>query len=1251
MRRIDHVAKGAGSVGAAVGHQAPRAKRIAAHIQHYSENPRAHAKALRQLGVPAAQVQRVHRATMPTRQARLAPLSAGEAKKLKPYTHQQALEKAAEIGLSQAGIREHNVSGLSGVSHLLDRGPVAKTLTGLGEAGLYSVPGLAIGTKNLATGTYHDINNISHGHLNRPSHGAKAAKAFVPNIRRDIKAARHGDLSGVVLDAWMGAGIFAGGVSRAGAAGRAIHAGEGAARALKRPGSEGGSLLHKPEPGTFKMRVGDQVIERPLSRNPARAEIQKARWRKQQKQIDAHRTPEHALREAKRGRPPHITGPTAEGSVGSQAVRQRRYQRSSELGAAHFEHAATKKFSGGEEAAARTIAIEGKHALTHPEEVVSRHIAKHTEWMNAPGADKVAHEDIITQLKTALPVLKKQDPKFLNGVEALRQMQNHAEEGSIARDLLNPRTAERRKAEMAVLYDSPNAKTAPSISRAAQRLARAERPSAGVERAAQRVARLEGLVHRSAAKEFNIDRLPSHLGGHGPGPNTARLTAALSVAKDDLQARVKAVDTRRARLRKEFDVAKKSTIAAPEGSFYFHAAPYDKQRTFGTGFNPRPSELGLNAKPQVGRYSPELMHRFRGQAAMHGYLPTNITEHSLQTFGRRVALHDVHDTLDMVKKMGSPVRQSWQDKAIRLDKAGMAEMKRMLKAFEQHKDLTPGEEQELMAGELERLKQHIQGEDMTQANREVTPGTNTHDQGIVWYNERLLKDMGELDPHGKAGRIVDSITNPLRFATLYARLGYIWNLAGNAGMLAPEGVRGMYEAFKAPGQKFELSPENSAWIDSTADVGKALGQTMTTGKFAKSTRAVAGWWNTVTDLAFRRAAFRLAARRLGYKTDADLTRLRTDPKLQADRNEITQRARGIMGDYSDLNPAERNVVRRAIYFYPWTKVAYKWTGHLVGEHPIETAVLAQLSREEGQHVKDVLGRLPEWARLSGIIPIGHANKAGNLLTTNLGGINTPLSTIQTGAAVGNTVKALLNLPRNPGATGLGDIATPPLAMLLGAGAPPEPGRPGGLPGQIEQLPFAAALRRAGVFGKPSKTYPARGVKPALAGLGGGPVPKLTSKTALNKAGEKEYVASLSPTDHVDYKYKTFYSQVEKATLATAAHTGKTHADAERALKWTRGRLALRRERSLARAKADANGTGKGKERYLADLSVLVAHKWVKPERAKELEKWAQTAKPDDITKSIAWLTDHYFDAGNELTATIKYLREHGDPNLTLRGLH
>jgi hypothetical protein len=86
--------------------------------------------------------------------------------------------------------------------------------------------------------------------------------------------------------------------------------------------------------------------------------------------------------------------------------------------------------------------------------------------------------------------------------------------------------------------------------------------------------------------------------------------------------------------------------------------------------------------------------------------------------------------------------------------------------------------------------------------------------------------------------------------------------------------------------------------------------------------------------------------------------------------------------------AEQNLLRHAIFIYPWQRGAAVWSVRTIMERPVTSAVLAQIGRDALEDFNDVFTeRIPAWFKNAGYLPIGYDDK-GNPKIVNPSGLNT-----------------------------------------------------------------------------------------------------------------------------------------------------------------------------------------------------------------------------------------------------------------------
>jgi len=80
--------------------------------------------------------------------------------------------------------------------------------------------------------------------------------------------------------------------------------------------------------------------------------------------------------------------------------------------------------------------------------------------------------------------------------------------------------------------------------------------------------------------------------------------------------------------------------------------------------------------------------------------------------------------------------------------------------------------------------------------------------------------------------------------------------------------------------------------------------------------------------------------------------------------------------YDGLTAEERRTVARAFWFYPWTKAATRYAGHVAAEHPKVSALAIAESKQGEQMQQKMLGRLPSFEY--GLVPFDHGKQTSQL---------------------------------------------------------------------------------------------------------------------------------------------------------------------------------------------------------------------------------------------------------------------------------
>lgn len=184
-----------------------------------------------------------------------------------------------------------------------------------------------------------------------------------------------------------------------------------------------------------------------------------------------------------------------------------------------------------------------------------------------------------------------------------------------------------------------------------------------------------------------------------------------------------------------------------------------------------------------------------------------------------------------------------------------------------------------------------------------------------------------------------------------------------------------------------------------------------------------------------------------------------DPKI---RREVVDEINNTLGNFLDMSPFERGVLRNLIPFWAWYKAIAKVTLKLPANLPVRTAILARLDLIGEEWADERIGPVPTY--LKGAVPVG----SGIFKTQAVNPFETP---VQSARALG----AFTPLASRQGAYSLlGEINPflPPTFDYLGRLSRGETKGGFGLPGEITkgigaQLPFGRLAnpphRRRGIY--------------------------------------------------------------------------------------------------------------------------------------------------------------------------------------------
>jgi hypothetical protein len=832
-----------------------------------------------------------------------------------------------KAGFVPGGSAFHELKGVGGFAALAI-GQVADALVH-SPAGVYAVG------KAVTLDTRDVIQHPERGGFKRTAAIGKATgQGFARDVRHPL--ANPGFL---FLDVLGAASLGVGGAARLSAAGRAARAGEGVGAVAK-------GLVRKPRPQSFRIEssgIGENVV---LIDNPLVAAAQKFVLKRRQKAADLrdlNGTPvPSALRSA-------IVPTLAQDLLDKHFSFERKIGRERDA-RMRVEHIADMALARELDAAAGRSIMQARAFSRFPAKVrggLSRGEQKAIQvqsWddPNPLQAEREFHERMIHlgvgaakdhkrhlgDLKLAEKALANPSPRLQKALALTRETAAEMQDLKIRELGLSVETAEGRVAKTGVAL------------REGETLARRERLT-------NTIAKLEGIAESQARKGAEPD---------------AKIATSIERAKSELAATPDPFENMAGR--------------ASESSFYMPTQargktkrpPSDRQGFFSAKAGP----YGFGP----GRELPELKHEFTGKTLREGDFRIDATTMTSAAYARAVRASSVLHEWKNAWANGSKFQRTEYDVPVRDVNAISDKLRPIVNRLDE--------------GEFTRADADLLPADMAALIREVSPDVRELSKeelkNVRWIDGRTMGGANDV-PHveGTVARVAQAINAPVRFGILYLRPAYILNKLGNHAMLIwDQGWLAVPNMARAMRLEKTYGESNAATIRTLVGSGKA--RSYVTGASGHVSKAVAEFWNRVADRDERVAAFLYYARRGGYHTADEMDTLLKSPEARGDLSEFTRRANKSLVEFDNQTAFEKNVLRHAIFVYPWVRGSAVWSLRQVMEHPAQTALLAKLGEQE-LDTDPLFKRVPEYFKRIGYVPIGF-DHGGNPIVVNPTSVNT-----------------------------------------------------------------------------------------------------------------------------------------------------------------------------------------------------------------------------------------------------------------------
>lgn len=277
------------------------------------------------------------------------------------------------------------------------------------------------------------------------------------------------------------------------------------------------------------------------------------------------------------------------------------------------------------------------------------------------------------------------------------------------------------------------------------------------------------------------------------------------------------------------------------------------------------------------------------------------------------------------------------------------------------------------------------------------------EQGARWVPRHVVGDLTKsIAPRGTFAKKVDNLNSWITAFTVYAKLSHIpqrvitdaTTSLFSGALTSPSRMR-FGRMLDSQLSKGDLVDEAQA----TGTHGYLAIPHEGTGRGGRFATKGANMYARHIDARFRRMNLRHEAMKAGIKTLPEYRKLLAYAKDPTKRikiadarkyEQVLRRADRTSMMYDGLTATERATLSRAFWFYPWTKAAARYGGHVAMEHPIASAGMIAAGKKGEADQKRFFGGLPTFEY--GGIPL-----AGGKEMSNAGWL-TPFNT--TGQVVG-----------------------------------------------------------------------------------------------------------------------------------------------------------------------------------------------------------------------------------------------------------
>lgn len=878
------------------------------------------------------------------------PLAGKQAKVLKFAGQGSGVIDPTRTGTSQAGLAQVGV-------------PVdifGRAVSQVANSLVHAPAGVAEMVKTEVQG---DVYAATHGGITHPfrpnpyfAKEGQIEKGFVTSTLEDIRnpSQRPGYLA---LDALGFGSLLFGAGARVAEAGRAVQEGEGATGAAK-------ALVTAPKPKSATISKGAYSEQTPLSGNGLVAWLQVnapvVGLRARQARADA-RVAAGAVGDSTSLLPRPLQWAanqlSFEKKIGRAGDARRRVEYQAAMAPKQLldqavGHATAQNqvlthvpivgrgLSRGEQKAIQIMSWDDPNPLEAERQFHEQAIA------NGVG-DPKAHKQQLADLKLAEKTLRKWTPgdgsRFDKALKATAALMAENERLRIEELGLAPETAESRIARTGTILRGDNGK-------------------------------IEQPAHYTDEKlQAQIDDLHQQLGDNlatqaGPIGKSAESLARLQRKEAAIRGEIK----RLSELKGLTPLERQS-----EASFYLPSKPLSapgRASSAQPGFY-RTGAGGFGMGP--GASLPALAHEMRGDVIRDGNMRIDATNLAGESYGKTVKAVSHKQDWQKAWDAATPTPTSDADIAVRDIKRIPPELRDALTKLDDGWVTT--DELNDLPSDMRKLIDELY------VKRENLPADEI--PHVRWIHPSVLgQSTAPPRLQGPISKAADYIYDYIRPLTFYVYPKYLLNKLGNDAMLIFD--QGIWNAggniVRAMRADELYGEENAAKMRSIVGAGRQA--SYVTSKAGRANQALADFWNRWADRDERVAAFLHYARRLGYRTPAEIDQLLNQEANKADLLDASARAKKSLVEFDNLSPYEASALRHVLFVYPWVRGSFVWSIRSVFEHPAKTAILAKIGEQAENYEDRWLPQAPAWMRRVGYIPV--AWQGSNPMVVDPSSINT-----------------------------------------------------------------------------------------------------------------------------------------------------------------------------------------------------------------------------------------------------------------------